>query len=46
MIALSREIVRAMHKLLNDEELNPSEREESLKAFKSRKVVARIDVGE
>lgn len=46
MIALSREIVRAMHKLLNDEEFNPSEREESLKSFKSGKVITRIDVGE
>ena len=39
VIALNREIIRAMHKLLNDEEFNSSEREESLEAFKSGKVI-------
>jgi len=46
VIALDREIIRAMNKLLNDEEFKSSEREESLKAFRSRKVIARTDVEE
>lgn len=46
MIALGKEIVRAVCKLLNNVEFNPSEREESLKVFKSGKGITSIDVGE
>lgn len=46
MRVLSREIIRAMYKLLNKEEFNVSEREGSWKACRSGKVIIGTDVGE